>query len=40
MILIQPSSVAAQRVFSLLKAEKEDAALQDYVEVSIMLQYN
>ena len=42
-ILIQPSSAAAERVFSLLKAsfgEQQDMALQDYIEASIMLQYN
>ena len=43
MILIQPSSAAAERVFSLLKVsfgEQQEMALQDYVEASIMLQYN
>ena len=42
-ILIQPSSAAAERVFSLLKSsfgEQQDMALQDYIEASIMLQYN
>ena len=41
-ILIQPSSAAAERVFSLLKAsfnERQDGAHQDYVEASLMLQY-
>ncbi len=38
-----PSSVAAERVFSVLKAsfnESQDHALQDYLESSLMLQYN
>ena len=42
-ILIQPSSAAAERVFSLLKVsfnERQDGALQDYIEASLMLQYN
>ena len=42
-VLVQPSSAAAKRVFSLLKASfgpQQDSALQDYVQSSIMLQYN
>ena len=42
-VLVQPSSAAAERVFSLLKAsfnERQDHALQDYLETSLMLQYN
>ena len=42
-ILIQPSSAAAERVFSLLNnsfGSSEDLALQDYIEASPMLQYN
>ena len=42
-ILIQPSSAAAERVFSLMKASfnrSQDRALQDYIEASLMLQYN
>ena len=42
-LLIQPSSAASERVFSLLKAsfnEQQYCSLQDYVESSIMLQYN
>ena len=42
-VLIQPSSAAAERVFSLLKNsfnEHQDLALQDYIEASLMLQYN
>ena len=41
--LVQPSSAASERVFSLLKAsfdEQQTAALQDYLEASLMLQYN
>ncbi len=40
---MQPSSAASERVFSILKAsfeEQQDSALQDYVEASLMLQYN
>ena len=42
-LLIQPSSAAAERVFSLLKSsfgEQQDKSLKDYVESSLMLQYN
>ena len=42
-LLVQPSSAAAERVFSLLKAsfgDQQDSSLQDYVETSLMLQYN
>lgn len=42
-VLIQPSSAAAERVFSLLNASfstKQTCSLEDYVECSIMLQYN
>ena len=41
-LLIQPSSAAAERVFSLLNSFKENQAraLEDYIETSIMLQYN
>ena len=41
--LIQPSSAAAEIVFSLLKAsfgEQQDSSLQDYIQTSLMLQYN
>lgn len=39
LLLVQPSS---ERVFSLLNASfrKQDALLQDYLEASLMLQYN
>jgi hypothetical protein len=42
-LLVQPSSAASERVFSLLNAsfhEQQDAALQDYLETSLVLQYN
>ena len=42
-ILIQPSSAASERVFSLLTnsfGERQNSSLQDYIEASIMMQYN
>lgn len=42
-LLVQPSSAAAERVFSLLKSsfnEQQGGALVDYLQASIMLQYN
>ena len=42
-LLLQPSSAASERVFSILKrsfGEQQEAALQDYTEASLMLQYN
>ena len=42
-LLVQPSSAAAERVFSLLQnsfGSFQDAALADYIQASIMLQYN
>ena len=42
-LLVQPSSAAAERVFSLLKASfgsQQDTTLNDYIECSLMLQYN
>ena len=42
-LLIQPSSAAAERVFSLLNSsfkENQARALEDYIETSIILQYN
>ena len=41
--LIQPSSAAAERVFSLLAnsfGSKQENALGDYIEASVVLQYN
>ena len=42
-VLVQPSSAAVERVFSILKASfghLQDNSLQDYIESSLMLQYN
>ena len=42
-LLVRPSSAAAERVFSLLQnsfGSFQDAALTDYLQASIMLQYN
>ena len=42
-LLLQPSSAAAERVFSLLAnsfSEQQTRALEDYVQTSVMLQYN
>ena len=42
-LCIQPSSAAAERVFSLLKVSfgnQQGLALQDYIETSLMLQFN
>ena len=42
-LLIQPSSAASERVFSLLRnsfGERQNVSLQDYIETSLMLQYN
>ena len=39
----QPSSAAGERVFSTLKSsfnEQQECALADYLQASIMLQYN
>ena len=38
-LLVQPSSAAAERVFSILKASFNDP-LADYLQASAMLQYN
>ena len=42
-ILCQPSSAATERVFSIMKSSfnsEQNLALEDYMEVSLMLQYN
>ena len=42
-LLFQPSSAAAERVFSLLQNSFKDqqySSLEDYIQTSIMLQYN
>ena len=43
MSLLQPSSGAAERVFSVLNnsfGKRQLSTLEDYVEASVMLQYN
>ncbi len=42
-VLVQPSSAASERVFSLLNnsfGDRQQSSLQDYIEASLMLQYN
>ena len=42
-LVLQPSSAATERVFSLLNAsfsDQQENSLQDYIETSLMLQYN
>ena len=42
-LLVQPTSAAAERVFSLLSSSfgaQQASSLEDYVELSVMLQYN
>ena len=42
-LLVQPSSAAAERVFSMLKASfshQQDHSLQDYIDTSLFLQFN
>ena len=42
-LVVQPSSAAAERVFSILSnsfTDKQEHSLEDYVEASVMLQYN
>ena len=42
-MLVQPSSATSERVFSILKASfgpQQDSSLQDYIESSLMLQFN
>ena len=42
-LLVQPSSAAAERVFSILKAsfnDQQQLALADYLQASVLLQYN
>ena len=42
-LLVQPSSAASERVFFLLKpsfGDQQEHCLQDYIEASLMLQYN
>ena len=42
-LLVQPSSAVAERVFSMLKASfshQQDHSLQDYIEASLFIQFN
>ena len=42
-LVLQPSSAAPERVISLFKAsfsDQQGSRLQDYIETSLMLQYN
>ena len=42
-LLVQPSSAAAERVFSLLNNSfnsQQESSLEDYLQLSVMLQYN
>ena len=42
-LLIQPSSAAAERVFSLLSnsfTERQARSIENYIETSVMVQYN
>ena len=41
-LLLQPSSAAAERVFSILStfSALQESSLEDYIQVSVMLQYN
>jgi hypothetical protein len=38
--LNQPSSAAAERVFSMLFGKQQEQSLEDYIQLSLMLQYN
>ena len=40
--LVQPSSAAAERAFSILNSftSQQESSLEDYLELSVMLQYN
>ena len=42
LLLVQPSSAAAERVFSILRASfdsQQESSLKDYLEASVMMQY-
>ena len=42
-LLVQPSSATAERVFSILTnsfTDRQEHSLKDYIETSVMLQYN
>ena len=43
LLLLQPSSAAAERVFSILSNSlnsQQESSLEDYTELSVILQYN
>ena len=42
LILVQPSSAAAERVFSILQrfTAQQQSSLEDHIELSVMLQFN
>ena len=43
LLLVQPSSAAAERAFSILSnsfTDTQRSSLEDYIEISIMIQYN
>ena len=42
-LLVQPSSAASERVFSILSnsfSDHQESSLEDYIQLSVMLQYN
>ena len=42
-LLVQPSSAAAERVFSILNnsfSSQQESSLEDYIQLSVMMQYN
>ena len=39
-LLIQPSLAAAERVFSLLNNSQQESLLEEYLQISVMLQYS
>ena len=42
LLLVQPSSTTAERVFSVLStlSAQQEGALKDYIEASVMIRYN
>ena len=42
LLLVQPSSAAAERVFSILNtlSAQQEGALEDYIEASVIIRYN
>ena len=42
-LLVQPSSAAAERIFSILSSTfstSQESSMEDYIQLSVMLQYN